>query len=167
LIFEGRFGRVVHNGNRTRSGTVHSGRDAQAGRGPKSSKRSKKSKRPNKGRRPGRAQPEQPKRAQVAAYVTEESFKTNPDKNSSFQVRVSPKAAQGAIIGWMDDGFLNVRILAAADGGRANIEILRLLGHELQIPVGNLSIIRGSSSTTKLVKVVGLDEEEVRRRLTK
>ena len=158
---------MVNHGNGTRSGTPYSGRPGQSGPGARSNRKSKKSKRPNKSNRQRRAQPEQPKRAQVPAYVTEESFRTNPDKTSSFQVRVSPKAAQGAIVGWMEDGFLKVRILAAPEGGRANIELLRLLGHELRIPVGNLSIVRGSSSTNKLVKVVGLDEEEVRRRLTK
>lgn len=158
---------MAHHGNRTRPGTAYSGTSAQAGRGAKSNRKSRKSKRSNRGPRSRGAQPEQPKRAPVEAYVTEESFKTNPDKISSIQVRVSPKAAQGAIVGWMDDGYLKVRILAAPEGGRANIELLRLLGHMLKIPVGNLSIVRGSSSTSKLVKVVGLDEEEVRRRLSK
>jgi len=105
--------------------------------------------------------------APVEAYVTEESFKTDPDKTCSFQVRVSPKAQKGVIVGWMDDEHLKVRIVAAPEGGRANIELLRLLGHELKVPVRNLSIVRGLSSTDKLVKVVGLDDEEVRRRLPK
>ena len=141
---------------------------AQPGRGNGPARKSrKKSKRSKKGRKQRRGRPEQPKQAPVAAYVTEESFKTDPDKVSSIQVRVSPKAAKGLIVGWMEDGYLKVRILAAPEGGRANIELLRLLGHELRIPVGNLSIVRGSSSTDKLVKVVGLDDEEVRRRLPK
>jgi uncharacterized protein (TIGR00251 family) len=92
---------------------------------------------------------------------------TRTDIVSSIKVRVSPKAAQGAIVGWMEDGFLKVRILAAPEGGRANIELLRLLGEQLRIPIGNLSIVHGSSSTSKILKVVGLDEEEVRRRLSK
>ena len=104
------------------------------------------------------AQPQKP------VEVTEN---LNPDIVSSIKVRVSPKAAQGAIVGWMDDGYLKVRILAAPEGGRANIELLRLLGHELRIPIGNLSIVRGSSSTSKILKVVGLDEDEVRRRHTR
>jgi uncharacterized protein (TIGR00251 family) len=109
----------------------------------------------------------QPRVAEVPAYVTEESFKTDPDKTSSFHVRVSPRAQKGIIVGWMDDEHLKVRIVAAPEGGRGNIELLRLLGHELRVPVRNLSIVRGSSSTSKLVKVVGLDDEEVRRRLPK
>jgi uncharacterized protein (TIGR00251 family) len=110
---------------------------------------------------------EQSKMAPVAAYVTEESFKTDPGKTCSFHVRVSPRAQKGIIVGWMDDEHLKVRLVAAPEGGRANIELLRLLGHELRVPVRNLSITRGSSSTSKLVKVVGLDDEEVRRRLPK
>jgi hypothetical protein len=140
---------------------------AQSGGGTRPARKSRKSKRSKKSKRMRRTQPAQPRAVQVEAYVTEESFKTDPGKTSSFHVRVSPRAQKGIIVGWMDDEHLKVRLVAAPEGGRANIELLRLLGHELKIPVRNLSIVRGSSSTSKLVKVVGLDDEEVRRRLPK
>lgn len=168
---------MPHYGNRARSGTAYSPIAAKAGGGAGPSRKSRKSKRSKKSKRRGRAKPGQHKAAQhkagqhraakVEAYVTEESFKTDPDKTSSFQVRVSPRAQKGVIVGWMDDDHLKVRLVAAPEGGRANIELLRLLGHELKIPVRNLSIVRGPSSTSKLVKVVGLDDDEVRRRLPK
>jgi len=158
---------VAHHGNRSWSGAAYPSRAAQAGGGAGPTRKSRKSKRSKKSKRGRRPQPPQPKAAPVEPYVTEKAFKTDPDKTCAIQVRVSPKAAKGMIVGWMDDGYLKVRILAAPEGGRANIELLRLLGLELRVPVRNLSIVRGSSSTDKLVKVVGLDDEEVRRRLPK
>jgi uncharacterized protein (TIGR00251 family) len=163
LYSKGRFGRVAYSDKSVRFGTAYSAVGTHAGRGGKARKKSKKSKRSRRGRKPKSAPPV----VTPAAYVTEESFVTDPDKNCSIQVRVSPKAVQGSIVGWMDDGFLKVRILAAPEGGRANIELMRLLAQELKVPIGNLSIIRGSASTNKLIKVVGLEEDEVRRRLSK
>ena len=88
-----------------------------------------------------------------------------PEKTSMITVRVSPKSRKGAVIGWMDDGALKVRVLAAPEGGRANIELLRVVAEELKIPVRHVTIESGSSSTTKVLKIQGLDEEEVKRRL--
>jgi len=99
-----------------------------------------------------------------------ESNETNetpgvPEKTSMITVRVSPKSQKGAVMGWMDDGALKVKVLAAPEGGRANIELLRVVAEELRIPVRHVTIESGSSSTTKVLKIQGLDEEEVKRRL--
>jgi uncharacterized protein YggU (UPF0235/DUF167 family) len=67
----------------------------------------------------------------------------------------------------MDDGALKVKVLAAPEGGRANIELLRVVAEELKIPVRNVTLESGAGSTTKVLKVSGLDEEEVKRRLTR
>jgi uncharacterized protein YggU (UPF0235/DUF167 family) len=67
----------------------------------------------------------------------------------------------------MDDGALKVKVLAAPEGGRANIELLRVVAEELKIPVRNVTLEKGGSSTNKVLKIVGLDDEEVKRRLTR
>jgi len=87
------------------------------------------------------------------------------EAESFITVRVSPKSQKGLVVGWMDDGALKVKVLSAPEGGRANIELLRVVAEELKIPVRNVSIESGSSSTTKTLKILGLEEEEVRRRL--
>lgn len=89
------------------------------------------------------------------------------ERTSSIKVRVSPKSQKGAVIGWMDDGALKVKVLAAPEGGRANIELLRVVAEELKIPVRNVTLERGGSSTDKVLKIVGLDDEEVKRRLSR
>ena len=88
-----------------------------------------------------------------------------PEKTSMITVRVSPKSQKGLVVGWMDDGALKVKVLAAPEGGRANIELLRVVAEELKIPVRHVTLESGSSSTTKVLKILGLDDEEVRRRL--
>ena len=89
------------------------------------------------------------------------------DKTTCINVRVSPKSKQGLVVGWMDDGALKVKVLAAPEGGRANIELLRVVAEELGIPVRNVTIESGSNSTNKVLKISGLDDEEVRRRLAR
>lgn len=89
------------------------------------------------------------------------------EKATCINVRVSPKSQKGLVVGWMDDGALKVKVLAAPEGGRANIELLRVVAEELKIPVRNVTLESGSSSTEKVLRIVGLDDEEVRRRLTK
>jgi uncharacterized protein (TIGR00251 family) len=87
------------------------------------------------------------------------------EKTSCIKVRVSPKSQKGSVVGWMDDGALKVKVLAAPEGGRANIELLRVVAEELRIPVRNVTLEIGGTSTNKVLKIVGLDDEEVKRRL--
>lgn len=89
------------------------------------------------------------------------------EKASTIKVRVSPKSQKGLVVGWMDDGALKVKVLAAPEGGRANIELLRVVAEELKIPVRDVTIESGCGSMEKILKIVGLDEEEVKRRLAK
>jgi uncharacterized protein (TIGR00251 family) len=89
------------------------------------------------------------------------------EKTYVLRVRVSPKALKGEVVGWMDDGALKVRVVAAPEAGRANIELLRLVAAELDIPVRSVVLAGGSSSTNKMLKILGLDETDVRRRLSK
>jgi uncharacterized protein YggU (UPF0235/DUF167 family) len=88
-------------------------------------------------------------------------------KTCTVKVRVSPKALKGEVVGWMDDGALKVRVVAAPEAGRANIELLRLVATELDIPVRNVLLAGGSGSTNKFLRIMGLDEDGVRRRLSR
>ena len=89
------------------------------------------------------------------------------EKTCTLKVRVSPKALKGEVVGWMDDGTLKVRVVAAPEAGRANIELLRLVAAELDTSVRNVILAGGSGSTNKFLKIVGLDEKDVRRRLSR
>ncbi len=89
------------------------------------------------------------------------------EKTATIRVRVSPKSLKGLVVGWMDDGALKVKVLAAPEGGRANIELLRVVAEELRIPIRHVSLESGSASSNKVLKIRGLDEKEVKRRIDK
>ena len=78
--------------------------------------------------------------------------------------RVSPRAAQSAIVGRHGAGW-KARVAAAPEGGRANAELIRLVASVLDLPERNLSIATGQRARGKTVKVDGIDLAEAERRL--
>ncbi|MGQ9604531.1 MAG: DUF167 domain-containing protein [bacterium] len=106
----------------------------------------------------------------MAAVSNKKSKKSDSKESQKFctiRVRVSPKSLKGEVVGWMDDGALKVRVQATPEGGRANIELLRVVAEALGLPVGNVTLDSGSTSTFKILRVSGLGEEEVKRRLSR
>ena len=74
---------------------------------------------------------------------------------------VSPGAKRSEIVGTHGDGW-KVRVAAAPERGRANDDLLTLLGAALGAPV---RIVGGRTGRRKVVEVEGLTEEEAGRRL--
>ena len=74
-------------------------------------------------------------------------------------VRVTPKAARAGIAGVGVDaagrGFLQVRVTAPAEGGRANAALLKLLAREWGVPRARLAIVAGAKHRLKSVRVAG------------
>ena len=68
------------------------------------------------------------------------------------------------MLGWQDD-VLRVRVRAPAQGGQANEAVCRLLAHTLGLPTHAISIRRGARSRQKSVKVDGVNEAELRKRI--
>ncbi|MBM3725704.1 MAG: DUF167 domain-containing protein [Acidobacteria bacterium] len=69
-------------------------------------------------------------------------------------LKVSPGARKTAWCGEMADGTRKVRIAAPPERGRANAELLRFLAAEYGVPVHRVSLVSGSSSTRKTVRIV-------------
>jgi len=53
----------------------------------------------------------------------------------------------------MEDETIKIRIKAAPEKGRANIELIRFLAKELTLPKENISIISGKTEQLKLIKL--------------
>ncbi len=70
------------------------------------------------------------------------------------KVRVTPSGGRDAIEGWRGDVLL-VRVKAAAEDGKANEAVVRLLGRALRAPV---RLLAGGTRRTKVVEVQGIDE---------
>jgi hypothetical protein len=82
-----------------------------------------------------------------------------------FVVRVTPRAARDEIAGWQGDE-LRVRLRAPPVDGRANEALLRLLATRLSVPPSSIELVSGATARVKRLRVTGLSEEELRRRLS-
>jgi uncharacterized protein YggU (UPF0235/DUF167 family) len=80
-------------------------------------------------------------------------------------VRLQPRARANEILGERD-GVLLVRVSAAAEQGRANDALCRLIAKRARVGLRRVSIIRGASARQKVVRVEGADPERLRAVLT-
>lgn len=74
-----------------------------------------------------------------------------------FKIRVTPKASSNRIkIEKMPDGTtrLRVYVTVAAESGKANEAVLKLLSKALSVPKTKLVIVRGELSTDKILKLI-------------
>ncbi len=79
-------------------------------------------------------------------------------------VRVTPRARASEIAGERD-GVLLVRVRAPPADGRANAELCRLIAKRAGVGIRSVAVVRGVSALEKLVRVEGIDKQELRRRL--
>jgi hypothetical protein len=83
---------------------------------------------------------------------------------ADLRVRVTPRAKR-AEVGPERDGVLLVRVSAPPVDGKANAAVRKLLAERAGVPAGAVTVVRGDSSRDKLVRVDGIAEPELRRRL--
>ena len=84
--------------------------------------------------------------------------------NSNFgtiNLRVTTGAQRTEICEIMDDGSLKVKLRAKPIKGKANLELIKLLAEELGISRQAMEIITGSQSRRKVVRVIGLNQDEL------
>ncbi|OYX55379.1 MAG: hypothetical protein B7Y86_13720 [Brevundimonas subvibrioides] len=85
-------------------------------------------------------------------------------------VRLTPGAASDRIDGWGVDPegrpVLKVRVRARPVEGGANAALILLLAKSLGVARSAVSLARGGQSRLKMIAVEGLDDAELRARLT-
>ena len=81
------------------------------------------------------------------------------------QLRVSPGAARSAVLGRYGEAW-KVRVAAAAEDGKANAALVRLLAETLALPSRDVTIVSGHGSRDKIVALSGLEPDEIERRLS-
>lgn len=87
-----------------------------------------------------------------------------PVPTARVTVRLTSRASREEIAGEREGAIL-VRVTAPPVDGAANEALVRLLAKTLRLPKGAVAIVSGETSRTKIVRVEGLDESEVRGRL--
>ncbi len=80
------------------------------------------------------------------------------------RVKVQARASRNEIAGLHGEA-VKVRVKAPPVGGSANEELLRFLAACLGVAPHNLLLVRGGSSSMKLLEIRGLSPQEVRDRL--
>jgi hypothetical protein len=80
-------------------------------------------------------------------------------------LRVQAGARRSEIVGRHGPAW-KVRVAAAPERGRANEAVLGLLADRLEVPRGSMMLLSGHGSRDKVVRLTGLDGEEVERRLS-
>ena len=85
-------------------------------------------------------------------------------------VKLTPGAAADRIDGWETDAdgrpVLKVRVRARPVEGEANAALIQLLAKSLGVPRSSVSLARGGQSRLKMIEVVGLDDDDLRARIT-
>lgn len=81
-----------------------------------------------------------------------------------FEVHAKPRAKRSAVLGVRGEA-LHVALAAPPVDGAANGELVRLLAEILRVPKRQVAVVRGESSTKKLVEVRGVSAELARAAL--
>lgn len=83
---------------------------------------------------------------------------------AKFSVHVTPNAGRNEIRGWRA-GEVKIKVAAPAVDGKANEELVRFLAETLKIHRREVSIERGETSRSKVIRVDGLTMEQILERL--
>jgi len=82
----------------------------------------------------------------------------------SFAVKIHPRAKKNAINGELGEG-LKVSLTAPPIDGRANDACIEFFAKLLNVPRSSVTIASGHSSRNKVIRVLGLSAEELRKRI--
>ncbi len=86
--------------------------------------------------------------------------------NARFQVKVIPRSPREEFAGVRDSAVV-VRLTAAPVNDAANQALVKMLSRALDVPARDISIIAGSHSRDKTLRVAGLNAAELEERLRK
>jgi uncharacterized protein (TIGR00251 family) len=84
--------------------------------------------------------------------------------NSILRVHVVPNAKIDSVVG-EHGGAVKIKLRAPAIEGKANAALIRFLAEQMKLPQHTIVLRRGHKSRDKLIRVDGLSQEDVRRRL--
>ena len=83
-----------------------------------------------------------------------------------FPIKVVPGSSRSHIAGWLGE-TLKVRATAPPERGKANAAVEKVIADALGLPRQSTRIVAGTTSSRKVVEIVGLSESEIRERLSK
>ena len=88
----------------------------------------------------------------------------NSPSGITFGVKVHPRAKKNAITGEVGDA-LKLALTAPPADGKANAACIEFFAKLLNVPRSSVTIAAGQTSRNKVIRVVGVSAEEVKKRL--
>ena len=82
----------------------------------------------------------------------------------TIRVRVQPRAKRDELAG-VRDGAVLVRVVAPPVDGRANAAVCKLIARAVGVPPSRVSVVRGEAARDKVLRIEGVEADEVRRAL--
>jgi uncharacterized protein (TIGR00251 family) len=82
----------------------------------------------------------------------------------TFAIKVQPRARRNAIVGELGDA-LKIALTAPPVDGRANESCIHYFAKLLNLPRSSITIASGQSSRNKVIRVVGISADELKKRL--
>jgi uncharacterized protein (TIGR00251 family) len=83
---------------------------------------------------------------------------------TTFAVKIQPRAKKNTITGEFGDA-LKLALTAPPVEGRANEACIAFFANILDVPRSSVTIASGETSRRKVIRVVGITADEVRRRI--
>lgn len=83
---------------------------------------------------------------------------TETENGIRFEVKVQPKSSQNQITGIVE-GVMKIRLTSPPVDGKANQALINMLSKIVDVPKKSITIIRGETSTNKLIQISGVDKE--------
>ena len=84
--------------------------------------------------------------------------------DSFLQVKVIPRSSQRKVE-LQADGTVKVWVTQAPTDGQANEGVIKTLAEVLNVAPSRVQIIKGETSRSKTLKLIGLDSDEALRRV--
>ena len=88
----------------------------------------------------------------------------NSPAGVTFAVKVHPRAKKNAITGEVGDA-LKLALTAPPVDGKANDACINFFAKLLNVPRSSVTIAAGQTSRNKVIRVMGLSAEEIKKRL--
>lgn len=102
--------------------------------------------------------------ASVAPLAGSRAVGGEAERAHRLEIHAKPRAKKSAVRS-VGEGAIDVALAAPPVDGAANEELVRFLADVLDLPKKSVRLLRGESSRTKLVEIIGLERHELDERL--
>jgi uncharacterized protein (TIGR00251 family) len=80
------------------------------------------------------------------------------------QIKVIPSSSKDCIAGWLED-TLRIKVQAPPEKGKANKAVIKTLERTLGLAKGSINITSGTTSTSKIIEISGIDDSLIGKKL--